>query len=81
MSDFNAQWFHIVGSSIIYTMAFNSVYPVLEAGGYWGMRIGFRILNGGCNRDPYKTSSTSIQSYIDTYAGPTYFMHFKYSTI
>lgn len=84
MADFNGQWFKTVGALIIYTMAFNSVYPVLEACGYWGMRIGFRILDGGCGcgKDrKYSTKSTSIQQYINVYAGPIYFMHFKYSAI
>lgn len=44
MADFNQQWYKTVGSYMIYTMAFNSIYPALEAGGYWAMRIGFRIL-------------------------------------
>lgn len=78
--DFQANFFSTVGSSIIYTMVFNSVYPFLEAMGYWGLRLLTRLLDGGlCNK--YNTKSTSIQAYIDAYAGPTYFMHFKYSTI
>ena len=84
MADFNGQWFKTVGALLIYTMAFNSVYPVLEACGYWGMRILFRILDGGCGcgKDrKYKTKTTSIQKYINIYAGPIYFMHFKYSAI
>ena len=79
--DFNSKWFKLVGASLIYTMIFNSVYPFLEAMGYWGMRLGFRILDRGFSCDKYKTKTTSIQSYIDVYAGPTYFMYFKYSTV
>ena len=61
-------------------MVFNSVYPIMEACGYWGLRLLTRLLDGGlCNK--YNTKLTSIQRYIDSYAGPTYFMHFKYSTI
>ena len=45
------------------------------------MRVGFRILDRGCSRSPYDTKSTSIQSFIDVYAGPLYYMHFKYSSI
>ena len=82
MPDFNSQWFKTIGSSLIYTMLFNALYPVLEALGYWGMRLGYRILDGGFNLfDDYSTKTTSIQRYIDTYAGPVYFMHFKYASI
>jgi len=79
--DFNGQWFRTIGAYLIYTMLFNSVYPLLEAVGYWAMRLGYRILDRGCSCDPYKTKTTSIQSYIDVYAGPVYFMHFKYASI
>lgn len=79
-SDFQSNFFKTVGSTIIYTMVFNSIYPFLEAMGYWGLRLLTRLLNGAlCNK--YSTKSTSIQSYIDAFAGPTYFMHFKYSSI
>ena len=79
--DFNDTWFRTIGSYMIYTMLFNSFYPLLEAVGYWAMRLAFRGLDSGCRRDKYKTKTTSIQSYIDVYAGPVYFMHFKYASI
>lgn len=63
-------------------MMFNAIYPVLEAFGYWGMRIFFRLLDRGCcSCDVKKTKKTSIQAYEDLYSGPTYLMHYKYSTI
>ena len=79
--DFNAAWFKTIGAYMIYTMAFNSVYPLLEALGYWALRLVYRVLDAGCSRDKYKTKTTSIQGYIDVYAGPVYFMHFKYASI
>ena len=52
-------------------MLFNALYPLLEAIGYWCMRLVYRILDGGFNLfDDYSTSTTSIQRYIDIYAGP-----------
>lgn len=80
LSDFNGQWFATVGSTMIYTMVFNSVYPVMEACGYWGLRLLYRLLDGTlCNK--FSTKSTSIQAYINLTAGPVYYMYFKYSTI
>ena len=87
LPDFNGKWYKLVGATLVYTMIFNSVYPFLEAMGYYGMRIGFRVLDwlfrpvDKETGKKKKTSATSIQSYIDTYAGPTYFMYFKYSTV
>ena len=79
--DFDGKWYKIVGASLIYTMIFNSVYPFLEAMGYYGMRLGFRLLDRGCSLNKYKTKSTSIQGFVNVWAGPTYFMYFKYSTV
>ena len=79
--DFNGKWFKLVGSTLIYTMIFNSVYPILEAVGYWGMRLLYRCMNRGISLDKYKTKSTSIQDYINTFSGPVYYMYFKYSTV
>merc|ERR550532_3372011 len=67
-------------------MVFNVYYPISEVIGYWGMRIFFRCLDRGCKlprgaRVDQPTKSTSIQSYINTYEGPIYFMHYKYSSI
>jgi len=63
-------------------MVFNAYYPILEWLMYYGMRIFFRILNRGfCTCDRYHTSSTSIKDYTSVYNGPSYYIHYKYSTI
>jgi hypothetical protein len=54
---------------------------LIEALGYFCLRLFFRILDHGCSCDKYKTKKTSIQSYIDTYTGPVYLMHYKYAAL
>ena len=80
-SDFNEMWFRSIGNTLVGTMFFNAFFPLLEAMGYWGLRIFFRLLDKGCSCDHYKTRKTSIQSFVDTYTGPIYLMHYKYSTL
>ena len=60
-------------------MIFTAMFPVLEAFGFFGLRLLTRMLDRGCTTDPYATKTTSIQAYINSYAGPVYMMHFKYS--
>ena len=74
-------WFRSIGNTVVSTMFFNAFFPLLEAGGYFALRIFFRLLDRGCSCNKYKTKKTSIQSYIDTYTGPYYLMHYKYSTL
>jgi hypothetical protein len=62
-------------------MLFNSFYPLLEFFGHWSLRACRRKLDRGWGTDITKTKKTSIQSYINLYAGPVYMMHYKYSTI
>lgn len=54
-------WFRTIGNTLIGTMWFNAWFPILESLGYWGLRLLFRWLDGGCcNCDKYKTKKTSI---------------------
>lgn len=80
--DFNSEWYRRLGNTIQGTMIFSAYFPILEFFGFWGMRVGFRLLDRGlCSMSIYRTKCTAIQPYINTYAGPLYFMHYKYSTI
>ena len=79
--DFNPEWFFNIGNILVGTMWFNAWYPILEALLYYGMRLFFRCLDRGCSCNKYKTKTISPKSYVEIYAGPTYFMHFKYSTM
>lgn len=80
--DFNSEWFRRLGNTIQGTMIFSAYFPILEFFGFWGMRLGFRLLDSSfCGIfNPYKTKKTAIQPYINTYAGPVYFLHYKYSS-
>ena len=62
-------------------MIFSAVFPALEACGYFSLRLLGRALDSGFTFDKYATKKTSIQGYIDTYSGPIYMMHFKYSQL
>ena len=80
LPDFNAIWFRSVGDIIVAAMVFNVYYPIVEVIMYWALRWLFRCMDRGCKFSG-PTKSTSIQSYINIYQGPQYFMHYKYSSI
>ena len=62
-------------------MLFNIYWPVLEFFVYWGMRVGFRLLDRNFKCNEYNTKKTTIQQYVQVYSGPTFFIHYKYSSI
>ena len=82
-SDFNARWFKTIGNILVGAMTFNMYYPVIEAVMYWCMRAFGRCRDRGCRcpSDNESTKKTSVQAYLNVYAGPIYFMHYKYSSI
>ena len=80
-SDFNAAWFKTVGNILVGSMMFNIYYPIIEAVGYWLMRVAFRFLDRGISCDSRKTNTSSIQAYMDLVDGPAYYIHYKYSSI
>lgn len=80
-SDFDKTWFKVIGNTIVATMMFSAVFPMMEACGFFGIRLVLRILDKGFSSDPYITKKTSIQAYINAYSGPQYLMHFKYSAL
>jgi hypothetical protein len=40
--DFDSSWFETAGILIVSTMIINMIYPLIELGGYWLIRIYFR---------------------------------------
>jgi hypothetical protein len=62
-------------------MMFNIAWPIMEFFAYWGMRIGFRLLDRRFTCNEYNTHKTSLQQYIEIYSGPVYFIHYKYSAV
>lgn len=81
LPDFNADWYNDVGYSMIYAMEFNLFWPIIEFFMYWGMRIGFRLLDRSFTCTEYNTKTTTLQQYIEIYSGPVFFIHYKYSSI
>lgn len=82
LADFDSYWFGDLGKNLVMAMAYNTVFPMIEAGGFWGMRFGFRLLDRRfktCN-DNY-TNKTTISQYVDLYSGPVFFIHYKYGTM
>ncbi len=82
LADFNATWFNDIGYSMIYAMMFNIFWPMMEFCAYFGIRLAFRVLDRGiCSCSTMKTKKTTLQQYVDIYSGPTYFIHYKYSSV
>lgn len=79
--DFTAKWYNDIGVSLVKTMRFNAFFPIIEFFMWWGMKVGFRILDRSFTCNKNRTKKSTVQQYIDLYAGPAYLMHFKYSTM
>lgn len=62
IADFDSFWFGDFGKNLVMTMCYYIVFPIIEPLGYWGMRIGFRLLDRhfkSCNSN--YTNTTTIQ--------------------
>jgi hypothetical protein len=81
LPDFNSTWFTDIGDTLVGAMLFNVYWPALEFFTFWGMRYGYRLLDRSFTRDEYKTKKTTIQQYVELFSGPTFFIHYKYSSI
>ena len=55
--------------------------PIIEFFISWGMKTGFRLLDRSFTSDYYRSKKRSVQLYVDTYSGPEFMIHFRYSTI
>ena len=62
-------------------MIFNVYWPICEFFIYWGMRIGYRLLDRNFRCSIYDTKKTTLQQYVELYGGPAFFIHYKYSSI
>lgn len=79
--DFNALWFNDVGVLIVAIMVSNMYWPPLEFAMFYGLRLLFRMIDQRslCPSDSTKTSCKTMQSYVETYAGETFSLSYKYS--
>ena len=80
-ADFNSDWFRNVGPLIVQTMFIAAFMPIIEFLINYSMKTVFRLIDRRFTRDSFVSSKKSIQLYIDTYAGPDYMIHQRYSTI
>ena len=81
MGDFDSSWFLEIGGTLVSTMMFNMYWPIIEFFCFYGMRLGFRLLDRKFTCNPKQTKKTTIQQYVELYSGPVYFIHYKYSSI
>lgn len=79
-SDFNAAWFTNIGATIVGAMKINIVMPIALEFVYFGIRTLKRILDR-VGAGESGTKCTTIQQYVNIYAGSLYLMQFKYSAI
>ena len=78
--DFNAYWYEDIGQIIVATTIFNFCFLPIEWFGFWSIRQVKRCINMGCRwNSPYKTSSKTIQAFVDVFKGPIFNVHYKYS--
>ena len=62
-------------------MAINAVFPIIEFGYSYPLKWLPRVFDRGCKADSLITKKRTIQQYVNLHAGPTYLIHFKYSSI
>lgn len=78
-SDFGENWYEDIAPSLTQTMFIMGIFPYIEIAIGVAMKLVFRRLD---STDPaYSTKKTTLQQYINLYAGPVYLMHFKYASI
>lgn len=79
--DFNALWFNDVGVLIVAIMVSNMYWPPLEFAMFYGLRLLYRMIDQRslCPSNSTKTHCKTMQSYVETYAGETFSLSYKYS--
>lgn len=80
--DMTYEWYFTIAPALVQTMLINAVFPIVEIGYSYPLRVFWRLLDRGfCSCDTTKTKKKSIQQYVNVYSGPNYLMHFKYSSL
>lgn len=80
--DFNDTWYESIAPQLTQTMFIAAIYPYLEIvifGGIMLLKIAVDRSCKCCNKT--KTKAKTTQQFVNTYSGPEYLMHFKYSSI
>lgn len=81
LPDFNSSWFNEIGTTLVGAMLFNVYWPMVEFCVFCGMRNFFRLMDRSFSCNAEKTKKTTLQQYVELYSGPTFFIHYKYSSI
>lgn len=70
-----------MGTTLIITMIVNLIAPIFEIFVLFLIRyVRIRCDRGFC-KGKEETKQTTLQGYIDVYAGPNYYVHYRYSSI
>jgi hypothetical protein len=82
-TDFNAQWFSDIGGVIVYNMLFNAVWPIFEFFMFYSIRHVKRVWDQRkfWPNDVLRTRRTTIFGFESLYEGPTFLIHYKYSSV
>ena len=83
--DYVPGWYALTGDTFVQTMLINAFLPpitqVVADVQVWL----FRRMDQGWEKDPleapYKTKLTQVSQYVTMYSGPSYIVHFKYSSV
>jgi len=68
-SDFNQNWFTNIGDTIVGSLVFNILFPIVMEFGWFSMRLAKRLMDRTGDTDKPSKSGT-IQQYINKFSGP-----------
>jgi len=70
-----------MGNTLIGSMRFNVWFPIANEMLWFSIRTLKRILDKCRAKEGSPTKSVTMQQYCNIFAGPNFFLHFKYSSI
>jgi hypothetical protein len=59
-TDFTSDWYKDIGTSMVKTMLIGSLFPLIEAAGNCGIKIGLRLFDRSFGKDAFKSKKKSI---------------------
>lgn len=82
-SDFHTRWYFETGNLIVQTMLIFAIFPYLNFFIYYILSYFFRALDAGPlyfkkNEKEFKTKLSSVQAFVETYAGPEFDLYYRY---
>lgn len=80
-TDLNSNWFKEISPLIVTTMVISMFMPIIEFLINYSMKTALRCLDRKFKSDYYITQKKNIQLYIDTYSGPDFVIHYRFSQI